>query len=103
MRLSRVQFSLSGALFAIVFIAVYFAQIRTLLGLGQHVSTIVLEALDGDEKSLAIDEIGFNIHPVLLGTGIPLFHPMSRQIDLELRECRPLKNGCVYLSYRVKH
>jgi dihydrofolate reductase len=30
-----------------------------------------------------IDEIGFNIHPVLLGAGIPAFHPMSRQIDLE--------------------
>jgi dihydrofolate reductase len=50
-----------------------------------------------------IDEIGFNIHPVLLGSGIPLFHPMSRQIDLELRECRTFKNGCVLVSYRVKH
>jgi dihydrofolate reductase len=50
-----------------------------------------------------IDEIGFNIHPVLLGSGIPLFHSMSRQIDLELRECRPFKNGCVLVSYRVKH
>lgn len=50
-----------------------------------------------------IDEIGFNIHPVLLGSGIPLFHPMSRQIDLELRECRVLSNGCVYVTYRVKH
>src|SRR5262245_23131134 len=50
-----------------------------------------------------IDEIGFNIHPVLLGRGIPLFHPMSRQIDLELKECRPFKNGCVYVTYRVKH
>ena len=50
-----------------------------------------------------IDEIGFNIHPVLLGSGIPLFHPMNRQIDLELRECRAFKNGCVYLTYRVKH
>jgi dihydrofolate reductase len=50
-----------------------------------------------------IDEIGFNIHPVLLGSGIPLFHPMSRQIDLELLECRPFKNGCVYVTYRVKH
>jgi dihydrofolate reductase len=49
-----------------------------------------------------IDEIGFNIHPVLLGSGIPLFHPMSRQIDLELRECRSFKNGCVYVTYRVK-
>jgi dihydrofolate reductase len=49
-----------------------------------------------------IDEIGFNIHPVLLGSGIPLFHGMTRQIDLELIECRPFKNGCVYVSYRVK-
>ena len=50
-----------------------------------------------------IDEIGFNIHPVLLGSGIPVFHPMSRQIDLELRECRAFKNGCVLVRYRVKH
>jgi dihydrofolate reductase len=50
-----------------------------------------------------IDEIGFNIHPVLLGLGIPLFHPMNRQIDLELIECRAFTNGCVYVTYRVKH
>jgi dihydrofolate reductase len=50
-----------------------------------------------------IDEIGFNIHPVLLGSGIPLFHPMTRQIDLELRECRAFKNGCVLVRYRVRH
>lgn len=50
-----------------------------------------------------IDEIGFNIHPVLLGSGIPLFHTLSRQIDLELLECRPYKNGCVYVLYRVKN
>jgi dihydrofolate reductase len=50
-----------------------------------------------------IDEIGFNIHPVLPGSGIPLFHPMSRQIDLELRECRAFQNGCVLVCYRVKH
>jgi dihydrofolate reductase len=50
-----------------------------------------------------IDEIGFNIHPVLLGSGIPLFHEMNRQIDLELIECKPFKNGCLMVSYRVKH
>ena len=49
-----------------------------------------------------IDEIGFNIHPVLLGSGIPLFHEMNRQIDLELIEARPFQNGCVYVLYRVK-
>jgi len=50
-----------------------------------------------------IDEIGFNIHPVLLGSGIPLFHEMNHQINLELIECKPFKNGCVMVSYRVKH
>ena len=50
-----------------------------------------------------IDEIGFNIHPVLLGSGIPLFHEMNHQIDLELIECRRFKNGCLMVSYRVKH
>ena len=49
-----------------------------------------------------IDEIGFNIHPVLLGSGIPVFHEMDHQIDLELLECKPLKNGCVMVTYRVK-
>ncbi len=50
-----------------------------------------------------IDEVGFNIHPVLLGSGIPLFLKMKKQINLELIECRPFKNGCVYVSYRVKN
>ncbi len=50
-----------------------------------------------------IDEIGFNIHPVLLGSGIPVFYEMSRQIDLELIECRQFKTGCVLVTYRVKH
>jgi len=49
-----------------------------------------------------IDEIGFNIHPVLLGSGIPLFHVMKRQINLELLDCKCFTNGCVYVSYRVK-
>ena len=49
-----------------------------------------------------IDEVGANVHPVLLGSGIPLFHPMSRQIDLELIETKVLKTGCVYVLYRVK-
>jgi dihydrofolate reductase len=48
-----------------------------------------------------IDEIGFNIHPVLLGSGVPLFHTMKRQIDLELIECKPFQNGCVYVLYKV--
>lgn len=49
-----------------------------------------------------IDELGCNIHPVLLGSGIPLFHKMKRQIDLELIKCQTFKNGCVLVTYRVK-
>jgi dihydrofolate reductase len=50
-----------------------------------------------------IDEVGFNIHPVLLGSGVPAFHRMSRQIDLELLECKAMKSGCVYVYYKVKN
>src|SRR5689334_17619502 len=48
-----------------------------------------------------VDELGVNIHPVLLGSGIPLFGQMDRRIELELRDCKQLKNGCVVLTYDV--
>jgi dihydrofolate reductase len=50
-----------------------------------------------------IDEVGINVHPVLLGSGIPIFHEMPRQINLELISSQQLSNGCVVLSYQVKH
>jgi len=50
-----------------------------------------------------IDEVVLNSHPVLLGSGIPLFHEMKRQINLELLDCRILKGGYLAVSYRVKH
>jgi dihydrofolate reductase len=50
-----------------------------------------------------IDEVGLNIHPILLGSGIPLFLPIEREVALELLECRPFKNGCVLVMYRVRH
>ncbi len=49
-----------------------------------------------------IDEIGVNIHPMLLGSGIPLFHEISHQVDLELIKSQEFKNGCISISYRVK-
>ena len=49
-----------------------------------------------------IDEVVVNIHPVLLGSGIPLFHPLARQIDLRLLRSQTFKNGCILLSYAVK-
>jgi dihydrofolate reductase len=49
-----------------------------------------------------IDEVGLNIHPILLGSGTPLFNEMNYQIDLQLLECKTYKNGCVSVAYRVK-
>lgn len=49
-----------------------------------------------------IDEIGLDIQPVMLGVGIPLFHALTRQLNLELLECRPLESGSVVVRYRVK-
>ena len=50
-----------------------------------------------------IDEVVLNIHPVLLGSGIPLFHEMKKQIDLELLDCKILNGGYLAVTYRVKH
>jgi dihydrofolate reductase len=49
-----------------------------------------------------IDEVGLNIHPVLLGRGVPMFPRRDARIDLELVEARPIAQGCVYALYRVK-
>ena len=49
-----------------------------------------------------IDEIVLNIHPVLLGSGIPLFHEIKKQIDLALLDCKILKGGYLAVTYRVK-
>ena len=49
-----------------------------------------------------IDEVGFNVHPVLLGSGVPGLLDAHRRIDLALKECRQLPGGCVYVLYRVK-
>jgi dihydrofolate reductase len=48
-----------------------------------------------------IDEVGVNIHPVLLGSGKPTFLPLQAQHDLELISCEPLSGGCIYALYRV--
>jgi dihydrofolate reductase len=50
-----------------------------------------------------IDEIGFNVHPILLGGGTALFHDLKRPVNLDLKECRQFRNGCVYLLYDVIH
>jgi dihydrofolate reductase len=49
-----------------------------------------------------VDEVGFNIHPVLLGAGTPAFLDTGSRVHLELSECRTLDGGCVLVTYRVK-
>lgn len=50
-----------------------------------------------------VDELSLNIHPVLLGSGVPLFPEFGKQLDLQLRECKAHKNGCVQVTYQVKN
>jgi dihydrofolate reductase len=49
-----------------------------------------------------IDRVGLNIHPVLLGGGVPMFPGPMRRSDLELVETRPLAGGCILANYSVK-
>lgn len=50
-----------------------------------------------------VDELNLNLHPVLLGEGIPLFAGLSIQTNLELLASKAHKNGCIQVDYRVKH
>ena len=47
-----------------------------------------------------VDEVGLNVHPLLLGSGVPFFRDAGR-ISLELAESRAIDGGCVLLTYRV--
>jgi dihydrofolate reductase len=48
-----------------------------------------------------IDEVGMNAHPILLGSGVPLFRDAGKRIALELTESRVIDGGCVLSTYRV--
>ena len=50
-----------------------------------------------------VDQIGLNIHPILLGSGIPTFRDPAHRIHLTLTECRQLEGGCILACYRVLH
>ena len=50
-----------------------------------------------------IDEVGLNIHPVLLGAGTPALPDAGRRVKLRLVESRTLDGGCLLASYRVVH
>jgi len=48
-----------------------------------------------------IDEVGLNVHPILLGSGVPFFRDPGRRISLQLTESRIIDGGCVLSNYRV--
>ncbi|HEY2375074.1 MAG TPA: dihydrofolate reductase family protein [Gemmatimonadaceae bacterium] len=50
-----------------------------------------------------VDEVGMNVHPVLLGAGVPMFLDPSHRVGLELVTSRVIDGGCVYSMYRVRH
>ena len=50
-----------------------------------------------------IDEVGLNVHPILLGSGVPLFRDAGRRVALDLTESRVIDGGCVLSTYRVRH
>jgi dihydrofolate reductase len=50
-----------------------------------------------------VDEVGVNIQPVLLGSGIPLLPAATRRHSLKRVESRRIAGDCVYILYRVEH
>lgn len=66
-----------------------------LMGGGELAGSLLHEAV--------VDEISLNIHPILLGQGIPLFGGLNTQVNLELFASKAHQNGCVQVDYRVKH
>jgi dihydrofolate reductase len=49
-----------------------------------------------------VDEVGLNVHPILLGSGVPFFRDPGRRVHLELAESRIIDGGCVLSMYRVR-
>ena len=64
-----------------------------LMGGGELAGSLLTEGV--------VDELSLNIHPVLLGKGIPLFQGLKLQLNLEVLSTKAHENGCVQVEYRV--
>jgi dihydrofolate reductase len=49
-----------------------------------------------------VDEVGLNIHPILLGAGVPVFRNPGHRIALSLIECRASSGGCILANFTVE-
>jgi dihydrofolate reductase len=50
-----------------------------------------------------VDEYQLMVHPVILGTGLPLFRNISDRIHLELLDAKKFNGGAILLYYKVKN
>jgi dihydrofolate reductase len=50
-----------------------------------------------------VDEIALAVHPILLGSGKPLFSGINQSIKLQLDDTKTYDSGLVFLTYTVLH
>jgi dihydrofolate reductase len=50
-----------------------------------------------------VDEYQVTVHPLILGTGLPLFKGITDRIDLALRRSKPFACGAITLYYAPAH
>jgi dihydrofolate reductase len=48
------------------------------------------------------DEVRYSIMPILIGSGVPFFERLDRDVALHLLETKAYKNGMVSLRYEVR-
>ena len=49
-----------------------------------------------------VDEIGLAVHPIILGSGKPLFHDVPNRIKLKLVDTKSYSTGLISLTYYLK-
>jgi dihydrofolate reductase len=64
-----------------------------LMGGGELAQSLIAEGL--------VDEVGLNIHPILLGAGVPVFRDPGHRVAFTLTECRQMDGGCVLVKYAL--
>jgi dihydrofolate reductase len=50
-----------------------------------------------------IDELQICVHPILIGSGLPLFQSINNPISLQLKNTKTFSGGSVILYYALEH